>query len=91
MIDLFGRAGHLQKALQTVKEMPFSTNLTIWHTLMASCQKWGNVMIGRLAFEHIRGIDDKDMGAYVCMYNMYVTAGMHADADKIEEMRLHVR
>ena len=90
MIDVFGRAGHLGKALEMIKNMPFSANLTMWHTLMASCQKWGNVALGRLAFEHILQMDDKDRGPYVCMYNIYTAAGMQKDADKIEAMRLNL-
>ena len=66
MIDLFGRAGHLGKALEMIKNMPFSAHLTMLHTLMASCQKWGNVALGRLAFEHILQMHDKDIDMSVC-------------------------
>ena len=76
MIDLFGRAGHLGKALEMIKNMPFSAHLTMLHTLMASCQKWGNVALRRLAFEHILQMHDKDIDMSVIFY-IYIHTYIH--------------
>jgi pentatricopeptide repeat protein len=88
IIDLLGRAGHLNEAMATIKKMPFHPGIIVWHTVLAACHKWGNVEIGRQAFTHTIRIDDKDASAYICMANIYANAGMKDAANKIEAMRV---
>ena len=88
IIDLFGRAGHLDKAIVVIEEMPFSPSITVWHTMLGACHKWGDILLGRLAFEHAIHLDDQDAAPYICMINIYHVAGRLEDADKIEAMRL---
>ena len=87
MIDLFGRAGHLDKVISIIKQMPYIANMSIWHSVLGACQKWGNVKVARLAFEHALQIDEMDATAYVCLSNLYATCGMKEDAEKINALR----
>ncbi|KAI5066600.1 hypothetical protein GOP47_0019224 [Adiantum capillus-veneris] len=91
MIDLFGRAGDFDKAMKVIKEMPSSDYWPVWSALLGACRKWGNVNLGRMAFEHAIQVDKREAAAYVCMANIYAAAGMHEDARKIEEMRVKNR
>eukprot|EP00250_Pteridium_aquilinum_P021138 c25035_g8_i1 orf=2-229(+) len=75
MVDLFGRAGHLDKAVKIIQEMPVSDYSTVWSALLGSCQKWGNVNVGRWAFELGVQSDKSDPVAYVLMTNIYAAAG----------------
>ncbi|KAH7373821.1 hypothetical protein KP509_17G076500 [Ceratopteris richardii] len=70
-----------------IQRMPSSDFLFIWSTLMGS-RKWGNIAVGRWAFDHAIQIDKNNTGAYICMTSMYLAAGMHSDAKAIERMRL---
>lgn len=88
LIDLLGRAGHIDRAIALTKKMPFHPGIVVWHTLQSACQKWGNVELGRLAFEHSIQLDNKDAGSYICMSNIYANAGMGEDANRVEAMRL---
>ena len=54
--------------------MPFSDDLTVWHTLLDNCQNSRNVELGKLAFENALQLDVKDPLAYIFMSNIYVTA-----------------
>ena len=54
---------------------------------LGACQKWGNVKVARLAFEHALQIDEMDATAYVCLSNLYATCGMKEDAEKINALR----
>ena len=71
MIDLFGRAGHFDTAMEVIKEMSSSDYPPVWGALIGACQKWGNVDIGELAFKHMVMIDEKVAEAYVSMSNIY--------------------
>jgi pentatricopeptide repeat protein len=88
IIDLFARAGHLDKATVVIEEMPFSPSVTVWHTMLGACHKWENVMLGRFAFEHAIQLDAEDAAPYICMINIYHMTGELEDANKIEEMRV---
>ena len=91
MVDLFGRAGQIKEALSMLRSMPFSPDLVVWTTLLASCRKWGNVEIGRQAFEAALRLDDKHMAAYNAMFNLYVDANMWEEAKQIESRKLNIQ
>ncbi|KAH7373079.1 hypothetical protein KP509_17G036100 [Ceratopteris richardii] len=88
IVDLLGRAGYFSEAILMLQRMPSSEFLSIWSTLMGSSRKWGNIAVGRWAFDHAIQIDKNNTGAYICMASMYLAAGMHSDAKAIERMRL---
>ncbi|KAI5067683.1 hypothetical protein GOP47_0018211 [Adiantum capillus-veneris] len=91
MVDLLGRAGHLDKAGSMIKEIPFPKNILIWTALLGACQIWGDVNIGRWAFEEAVLVDRTDSAAYILMSNIYVAAGMPDDAKKIDAMRIRIK
>ncbi|KAI5055236.1 hypothetical protein GOP47_0030381 [Adiantum capillus-veneris] len=88
MVDVFGRAGHLEKALAVIKKMPSSDHLPAWLALLGACRKWGDVNFGREAFDNATKVDEKSAVAYLFMRDIYAAAGMHEDAEMIESMRL---
>ena len=90
LVDLFGRAGHFENAVAVVEKMPTSDYLPVWTSLLGACQKWGNVELGRLAFEHAIRLDVKHVATYVCMRNIYIGADMQDYADKIHAMKMEI-
>ncbi|KAH7289752.1 hypothetical protein KP509_30G017600 [Ceratopteris richardii] len=50
MVNLFGRSGNLEKAMEVIDKLPLSHNLMAWSILLNACQKTGNIELGRLAF-----------------------------------------
>jgi pentatricopeptide repeat protein len=86
MVDLFARAGHFDKALLVIKEMPMFDYLPVWTSVLGACQKWGNVDVGRLAFDHAVQWDGKDSALYVCMSNIYALAAQQ-DPDKFDSVK----
>lgn len=91
LIDLLGRAGQLDEAVDMADNMPFGGSPVLWITVLGACQKWKNVTIGRLAFDHIVALNEKDSGAYISMANIYGEAHMWEDAKTIETMRIHMQ
>lgn len=74
MVDLLGRAGWVDKAVALIEEMPISPNVVVWHTVMGACRTWGNVELGRRAFEEAVCLDDRDGAAYALMSDIYARA-----------------
>ncbi|MCO5611999.1 hypothetical protein L7F22_066260 [Adiantum nelumboides] len=83
MVDLFGRARHFDKAMGIIKMMPSSDSPPIWSALLGACRKWGNVALGRMAFECAVELDKCDAAAYVVMSNIYAAAGMQEEAQTL--------
>ncbi|XP_024521299.1 pentatricopeptide repeat-containing protein At2g13600-like [Selaginella moellendorffii] len=79
MVDLLGRANRLDDALETIESMPVEADKTIWLALLAACQKWRNVRIGRVAFEAVMRLDGREGAAYVFLANTYAASSFPDD------------
>ncbi|KAH7366424.1 hypothetical protein KP509_18G077400 [Ceratopteris richardii] len=90
MVDLLGRAGHFEKATELIQRMPTFQYPALWSALLGACQKWGDVTVGKWAFEQAIQVYDSD-SPYLCMFNIYTAAGMHEAAKNIQVMRLVTR
>lgn len=91
MLDLLGRAGLLEEALGMAKTMPFRPNAAVWRTLLGACRKWGNVEVGRRAFEFAMSLNEKDPSAYSLMSNIYASAEMWDEAKEMQARRLDLK
>ncbi|KAI5081375.1 hypothetical protein GOP47_0004558 [Adiantum capillus-veneris] len=88
MVDLFGRAGHLGKAVEFIKLMPSYEYSAIWRALLGACRKWEDPIVGNWAFQQAIHIDKSDPAPYLLMSNIYAGAGMQEEAESIEAMRI---
>jgi pentatricopeptide repeat protein len=90
IIDSLGRAGQTERAIAVIQEMPFSEYLPVWASLLGACHKWGDVNLGRLAFDSILQLDVHNDAAYISMAGIYRAANMQGHAKVIEGMRAEV-
>jgi pentatricopeptide repeat protein len=86
MILVLGYGGYFDKAVSVIKVMPRTDCPALWLALLGACRKWGNVMFGALAFDHITQLDSACATAYVLMGNIFASAGMQEDAEKVKSM-----
>lgn len=82
IIDLLGRAGQLEKATRTTRQMPFHPNLVVWHTIMGACRRSGHVELGRQAFEHAIVLDKEEASTYISIANVFVDADIVVDINE---------
>ena len=52
MVSLLARAGHLDMALKMAAKMQSDSPPLIWDAMLTGCEKWGNMEVGRFAFEN---------------------------------------
>jgi pentatricopeptide repeat protein len=74
MVDLLGRAGHIETALLMIRRMPLHPGIVAWHAVLGACRKWGDIEIGREAFDHAMGLDESSTAAHLCMINIFSDA-----------------
>lgn len=87
VLDLLCRAGLLWRAEELIINMPMEPGLPMWLSLLGSCRKFGNIELGRRAFDNSVRLEPQHAAAYVIMSNMYANAGMSDRAMEIDEMR----
>eukprot|EP00250_Pteridium_aquilinum_P015263 c22481_g3_i1 orf=155-3055(+) len=88
MVSLLCRAGQLDEAAVMIEQMPLSPNLVVLCCMLDACWKWGNVELGRWAFERAMRLGGLDSSPFVLMSNIYSDAGMYDAAKSIDDLRL---
>eukprot|EP01018_Ginkgo_biloba_P030289 Gb_21434 [translate_table: standard] len=86
MVDLLGRAGHLDEAHTFIKEMPLEPDATVWGALLGACRIQSNIELGESVLEHLVKLDPKNVGNYVVLSNIYAAAGRWEDVAKVRTM-----
>ena len=76
MVVVFGCLGQFDKAMSVIKAMPSSDDPSLWLALLNACRKWGNLEVGKLAFDQTIQLDKNLAAAYVLMANMYAITGI---------------
>ncbi|CAK9138092.1 unnamed protein product [Ilex paraguariensis] len=79
MVDLYGRAGQLQKAYDFVIQMPIPPNAILWRTVLGACSFFGNVELGEQVKERLSELDPNNSGDHVLLSNIYAVAGKWKD------------
>ncbi|XP_010260690.1 PREDICTED: pentatricopeptide repeat-containing protein At5g52850, chloroplastic [Nelumbo nucifera] len=75
LVDLLGRAGRLEEAVNVIETMPFTADALIYKTMLASCRLHGNIALGEDMARRVLELDQSDPAIYVLLANMYDDAG----------------
>eukprot|EP00257_Ricinus_communis_P028232 XP_025015646.1 pentatricopeptide repeat-containing protein At4g21300 [Ricinus communis] len=86
IVDLFGRAGRLNEAFETIKNMPFSPDDGVWGTLLGACRVHGNVELAEVASRCLLDLDPENSGCYVLLSNVHADAGQWGSVRKIRSL-----
>ncbi|KAE9447845.1 hypothetical protein C3L33_20254, partial [Rhododendron williamsianum] len=71
MVDLYGRVGRLNEALDFINKMPVKPHAGAWGALLNACRIHKNTKLGELASRKIVELESKNHGAYVLLSNIY--------------------
>ncbi|GMH01081.1 hypothetical protein Nepgr_002920 [Nepenthes gracilis] len=88
MIDLLGRAGQLDEALNFVKNMPFEPDAATWGALLGASRIHGNAELGEKAAKIIFEMEPDNSGMYILLSNLYAASERW---DDVRMMRLKMR
>ncbi|KAI4316167.1 hypothetical protein L6164_024173 [Bauhinia variegata] len=85
LVDLLGRCGRLDKALDTILKMPIEPDSRIWGSLLSSCRTHKNLEIAIIAMEHHLELEPDASGSYVMLANIYAELGKWEDVSSIRK------
>jgi len=86
MVDILGRAGHIEEAKNFVEEMPFEPNDVIWRSLLSACKTHESFNVGQPVAENLMRLDSPSPSSYVLASNMYAGLGKWNDVRKVRAM-----
>ncbi|KAL2548380.1 Pentatricopeptide repeat-containing protein [Forsythia ovata] len=88
LVDLLGRTGDLDRALELVKSMPMKPDAAIWGSLLSSCRTHRRLEIAVIAMENLLELEPEDTGNFVLLANIYADLGKW---DGVSRMRKFIR
>ncbi|KAL5580438.1 hypothetical protein UlMin_012880 [Ulmus minor] len=88
LVDLFGRAGKLEKALEVIRTCPSQKDPVLWRTLLGSCKIHKNDKIGEIAMNNLIQLGASIAGDCVLLASIYVGAN---NADGVARMRKMIK
>jgi pentatricopeptide repeat protein len=87
MVDLLGRAGHLQEAENVIKMMPCKPNADVLRSLLGACRIHGNVEMGEQTAQQVLELDPESVVGYVLPSNIYTAAGNWDLSENVQQQR----
>ncbi|RAL39111.1 hypothetical protein DM860_011597 [Cuscuta australis] len=72
MVDLLGRGGFLNEALETIQSMNMQPDAVIWRALLFPCRFHGHVELGDFATQKLLELEPQNADNYVLLSNAYV-------------------
>lgn len=86
MVDLYSRAGMLEKAMDIINQMPFPAGSTVWQTVLAACRVHRNLELGKHTAEKLISLQPQDSAAYVLLSNIYAATGNWQERAKVRKL-----
>ncbi|CAH8392008.1 unnamed protein product [Eruca vesicaria subsp. sativa] len=88
MVDILGKAGRLEEAMDMIKKMPVKADVIIWGMLLSASRIHRNVEVAEIAAAELAKIEPSHGGCKVLLSNVYADAGRWEDVALVrEEMR----
>eukprot|EP01018_Ginkgo_biloba_P023512 Gb_17382 [translate_table: standard] len=86
MVDLLGRSGLLDEALDFIEKMPLQPHAGVWGALLGACRIHCNIELGEGVAEHLLELEPQNSGVYVLLSNIYAAADRWEDAAKMRTL-----
>ncbi|PKA58409.1 Pentatricopeptide repeat-containing protein [Apostasia shenzhenica] len=87
MVDLFGRRGQLNRAIELIITMPMKPDAVVWGALLGACRIHGDMRIAMQVMKQMLQLEGcSNGGLYVLMANLFCEAERWDDARRLRKM-----
>jgi len=86
LVDLLGRAGHLDEAYEFIKSMKAIPTSDIWAALLSACRLHQNVNLAEILEHKVFEMNPKGVGSYICLSNIYAAEKRWDDVERVRGM-----
>lgn len=91
VVDLFGRSGKLDQALNLIEDMHIEKDVGLWGALFGACRIHGHVELAEKAAVSLLELQPQNAGHYVILSNIYAKAGRWKEVAKVRELMTNLR
>ncbi|RZC87499.1 hypothetical protein C5167_036042 [Papaver somniferum] len=84
VVDLYGRAGYLEDAINFIQGMPIKPHAAAWGALLNACNIHGNSKLSELASRKL--VECKNDGAYVNLSNIYAESSEWVKVSNVRKL-----
>ncbi|KAG2379749.1 putative pentatricopeptide repeat-containing protein [Vigna angularis] len=88
MVDLLGRAGHLEEAIEVIVNMPVKPNSIVWGSLLGACRVHKNVHLAEMAAKQILELEPENGAVYVLLCNIYAACKRWENLRQVRKMMM---
>ncbi|KAL2557109.1 Pentatricopeptide repeat-containing protein [Forsythia ovata] len=85
MVDLLGRAGCLNEAMDVINNMPMEADAIVWGSLMGACRTHGNLDLAEVAAKKLLELEPKNAGPCILLSNIYASKGKWSDVARLRK------
>ena len=86
IVDLLGRAGHLEEAYELVQSMVIPPDSIIWGALLSACRIHQNLELADKIGGVITAMQDPNIGFCILLSNIYASAGRWKDVARVRRL-----
>ncbi|XAR64684.1 hypothetical protein NMG60_11008460 [Bertholletia excelsa] len=86
LVDLIGRRGELDKAMNLINHMPTQAGPHVWAALLGACRIHQNISIGEFAARNLLCLVPNHAGYYILLSNMYAVDGKWDNAENLRTL-----
>uniref|UniRef100_K3YCM0 Pentatricopeptide repeat-containing protein n=1 Tax=Setaria italica TaxID=4555 RepID=K3YCM0_SETIT len=88
MVDLLGRAGTIEEAVEFIRKMPMEPGASLWGALLSACAMHNNVDVGEIAAYRLFELEEGNVSNYVTLCGIYDSVGR---SDRVAGLRSRMR
>lgn len=85
MVDMYGRANQLEKAVEFMRKIPIQIDATIWGAFLNACQINNNTSLVDEAEEKLLKVESDNGSRYVQLANVYAADGKWVEMGRIRK------
>ncbi|XP_060174657.1 pentatricopeptide repeat-containing protein At4g02750-like [Lycium barbarum] len=86
MVDLYGKAGQLEKAEKLIEGMPFKPDVVVWGALLGACGMHSCIELGEIAANGIYTLENDNPAVYSVLSKIYGDKGVCTDITGLDKL-----
>ena len=87
IVDLLGRAGLLDEAIDLIRSMPLKPHSGVWGAILGASRTHLRLDLAKLAAQHITDLDPANATPYVVLSDLYSAAGKKIEGNLIRKTK----
>ncbi|TVU13460.1 hypothetical protein EJB05_40518, partial [Eragrostis curvula] len=91
MVDVLGRSGNLQEAVQVIRDMKVMPDSRIWGALLASCRTHSDSKLADFAAQKLMELEPDNVGYHVVLSNVQAGGGKWGNVEDIRRSMVEAK